>query len=319
MSQEIILHHYWPSPVAHKVRTVLGLKQLSWQSVEIPRIPPKPDLVALTGDYRRTPVMQIGADIYCDSHCIINELEKRFPGSLDPGNRTSHYGFSRWTDGEIFTHAIRIVIGSQVDTIDPDFLADRARLYFGPDWSAQSMAVGVTHSLVQFRTALASMEQTLAQGNSAINGDQLSLSDVYFYYLLWFVRGRYEHGPAMIDEFPLVSEFEKRVEALGHGTETDLDSKQAIEIAMKSEPQDQFPEHTGTNLEPLAASLPQVDNDVSVVPDGDGGDPEVSGKLIHLDSDEIVLRRTLSHNGKESELNVHFPTTGYVLSRKSPT
>ena len=28
---------------------------------------PRPDLMPMTGGYRRTPVMQIGADIYCDT------------------------------------------------------------------------------------------------------------------------------------------------------------------------------------------------------------------------------------------------------------
>jgi glutathione S-transferase len=75
----VILHNYPQSPVAEKARIALGIKGLSWQSVEIPRLAPKPLLTILTGGYRRTPVMQIGADIYCDTQCIIQELERRFP------------------------------------------------------------------------------------------------------------------------------------------------------------------------------------------------------------------------------------------------
>ena len=67
------------SPVSEKVRVVLGLKGLAWKSVEIPRLPPKPNLMPLTGGYRLTPVMQIGADVYSDTKCIIRELERRFP------------------------------------------------------------------------------------------------------------------------------------------------------------------------------------------------------------------------------------------------
>ena len=33
----MILHHYWPSPVAEKVRKVLGIKNARWRSVEILR------------------------------------------------------------------------------------------------------------------------------------------------------------------------------------------------------------------------------------------------------------------------------------------
>ncbi len=76
-ASDIILHNYPQSPVAEKVRTVLGIKGLAWHDVEIPRLPPKPLLTPLTGGYRRTPVMQIGADIFCDSQCIIREIEQR--------------------------------------------------------------------------------------------------------------------------------------------------------------------------------------------------------------------------------------------------
>jgi glutathione S-transferase len=76
---EVIFHHYPPSPFSEKVRVAMGIKKLAWRSVEIPRIPPKPDLMPLTGGYRRTPVMQIGADVYCDTQCILRELQRRFP------------------------------------------------------------------------------------------------------------------------------------------------------------------------------------------------------------------------------------------------
>ena len=76
---ELILHHYPNSPFAEKIRLILGAKKQSWHSVTIPMIMPKPDLVALTGGYRRTPVMQIGADIYCDTALICDVLEHLAP------------------------------------------------------------------------------------------------------------------------------------------------------------------------------------------------------------------------------------------------
>ena len=82
---DIILHHYETSPYSEKVRLGLGLKGLAWASVEIPIIMPKPDLTALTGGYRKTPVLQIGADIYCDSQLIMRELERRYPSRIAGG------------------------------------------------------------------------------------------------------------------------------------------------------------------------------------------------------------------------------------------
>ena len=81
---ELILHHYPTSPFAEKTRLMLGFKQLSWRSVMIPPIMPKPDLTRLTGGYRKTPVLQIGADIYCDSavDCPSPGSRKKHPGAV---------------------------------------------------------------------------------------------------------------------------------------------------------------------------------------------------------------------------------------------
>ena len=129
----IILHNYPQSPVAEKVRVVLGLKNVSWSSVEIPRLPPKPKLTVLTGGYRRTPVMQIGADIYCDSQCIIRELERRHASpSIMPSTDTGlMWSLSRWTDGAFFDLGVKIVLGSAGDNLPKDFAEDRGRLYLG--------------------------------------------------------------------------------------------------------------------------------------------------------------------------------------------
>ena len=61
---ELVLHHYPFSPYAEKIRAMLGYKGIAWKSVQIPPVMPKPDVVALTGGYRKTPILQIGADIY---------------------------------------------------------------------------------------------------------------------------------------------------------------------------------------------------------------------------------------------------------------
>src|SRR5260221_13392170 len=76
---EIILHHYDRSPFSEKVRLVFGLKGVSWRSVDIPRWMPKPELMPLTGGYRKTPVMQIGAHTYCDTRRRLREGRRPLP------------------------------------------------------------------------------------------------------------------------------------------------------------------------------------------------------------------------------------------------
>src|SRR5258708_27009322 len=78
---DLILHHYDFSNFAEKARLMLGFKGLPWRGVEIPPIAPKPKLAPLTGGYRRTPVLQEGADIWCDTNLIARELGRRVPST----------------------------------------------------------------------------------------------------------------------------------------------------------------------------------------------------------------------------------------------
>ncbi len=100
---EIVLHHYWESPYAEKIRRILGFKGIAWRSVVIPMVMPKPDLTALTGGYRKTPVMQIGADVWCDTDAIARELERRVPQpTLFPeGTESLCFMVGPW-QGELF-------------------------------------------------------------------------------------------------------------------------------------------------------------------------------------------------------------------------
>jgi glutathione S-transferase len=62
------------SPFSEKIRAMLGYADLSWQSCMTREMPPRPLLARLAGGYRKIPVAQIGADIFCDSHIIATEI-----------------------------------------------------------------------------------------------------------------------------------------------------------------------------------------------------------------------------------------------------
>jgi len=99
-AQSIILHHYPMSPYSEKIRLAFGLKGIAWHSVIISPMMPRPDLTPMTGGYRRTPVMQVGADIYCDTQLILRTLERLHPQpSL----------FPKQTQGR--GHGTRLVVG----------------------------------------------------------------------------------------------------------------------------------------------------------------------------------------------------------------
>src|SRR5271154_1929195 len=99
-----ILHHYPGSPFAEKIRLILGFKGLHWSSVIIPNIMPKPDVIALTGGYRKTPIWQIGADIYCDTTLIADVIEASAPQpTLYPaGVAGASRILAQWADSTLF-------------------------------------------------------------------------------------------------------------------------------------------------------------------------------------------------------------------------
>ena len=104
---DLILHQYALSPYSKKVISIFAFKNLAWQAVEQPVIAPKPDLTPLTGGYRKIPVLQIGAHIYCDTKLMIREIEKRYPDTplTPPALLGAAELLADWADYRLFSHA----------------------------------------------------------------------------------------------------------------------------------------------------------------------------------------------------------------------
>ena len=304
---QLILHHYPQSPVSEKVRVGLGIKNIAWKSVEIPRIPPKPDLMPLTGGYRRTPVLQSGAEVYCDSHCILREIERRFPepSYYQGSNEGLVWALAAWTDSGLFDLAVKLVLGGAVDQLPADFADDRGRLYFGPSWDLKAFQLDQPHLAAQLRGQLAHLDQLLAAGQSFVLGDRPGLADALTYYLVWFLRGRWQPGPDLLAGFPRIEAWEVRVQALGHGRPSEMTSATALEIARDAEPT------TPASVDPADPQGLQPGQEVTVEPDGDGGDPAVTGRLHVLEKHSVAILRSDERIGR---VCVHFPRVGYRVS-----
>ena len=130
---DIILHHYPASPFGEKVRRILGYKGIAWRSVIIPRMLPKPDVIPLTGGYRKTPILQIGADVFLDTASISRELERRFPSpTLFPaGTQTTAAVLAAWADKILFFDVVGVVFGTLGATVPAEFAADRMKFSDG--------------------------------------------------------------------------------------------------------------------------------------------------------------------------------------------
>ncbi|MFC4273443.1 glutathione S-transferase family protein [Sneathiella chungangensis] len=299
---ELIFHHYDASPFAEKVRSVFGFKGLSWRSVQIPRMMPKPELVPLTGGYRKTPVLQIGAHIYCDTQIIIRELEARHPKpTLFPGNsQFLGWGMSFWTDKLLFSNAAAIVFGTFGDQMPPEFVRDRAE-YSGGGINIEKMKAALPVSLQQFAAMMDWAEQGLTDGRDYFLGSEASLVDFDLYYVTWFA-GRAPEAKKILEGFPNLASWMGRMAAVGHGKPEELTAGEALDIAKG----DDVSGYTGV----VAAGEAKKAGDPVTVAPNDTGRVPVSGELVALNSREIAIRHS---NDIVGEVIIHFPRAGFVV------
>jgi len=301
---DIILHHYDTSPYAEKVRTGLGLKGLAWASVELPQIMPKPNLTALTGGYRKTPVLQIGADIYCGSQLIMRELERRHPTpSFYPAGRGAADALAWWAEKTMFLPAVSIAFAKRPEVLPKGFLEDRAK-FSGRNIDPVVMLAAVPNQLDQLRAHFDWLDQTLADGRSFLQGRAVGLSDLAAYHPVWYLRQNFGSAAAPLDGFPRLLSWAERVAAISHGRRSPMTSEQALDVARTAT---SIAKASTDAKDPIGRKPGQV---VSVTPDDTGRDP-VIGELVTSGIDEIVIRRRDPAIG---EVCVHFPRAGFVVT-----
>ncbi len=304
MSSPIILHHFDESPFSEKIRIVFGLKDIAWTSVRITRIMPRPDLMPMTGGYRRTPVMQIGADIYCDSQCILRELERRFPqpSLLKDGDAGLAWASAMWTDRSFFQNTVNLVFGTFADKVPQEFIADREKLR-GAKFDVAAMTAVIPQMRDQLRTHLQWIELQLGDGRAWLGGDNASLFDVNAYMNVWYVRQNMPNADVLLAEFGHVRAWETRMRAIGHGRRSEISTAEALAIAKAAVPQ------TAEQADPGDPNGRKPGDRVEVMPD-DYGKIKVGGEIVALSPQHIAIRRQDPGAG---EVVVHFPRAGFLV------
>jgi glutathione S-transferase len=298
-----ILHHFEASPFSEKIRLVFGFKDLAWQSCLIPRILPKPDLMPLTGGYRRTPVMQIGADIYCDTQIILRAIEKHVPTPplYPPALMGAPHMLALWSDRAFFETTVRLVFGSLGDKVPQAFIEDRTKLRGAP-FDVEAMAAGVALWRAHFRAHVALIEAQLAHGQDFLFGP-FTAADAHAFMNVWYVRSNLpDQADALLDHAPRTRAWERRLRAIGHGRRVDVSGAQALQIAKDAQPASDVSAHASGTLQPGTPVVVAADEPVKT---------PIEGILVHLSADEIAIRRSDPAVG---DVVVHFPAIGYGVS-----
>ena len=280
------------------------MKQLAWRSVEIPNMMPKPDLMPLTGGYRKTPVMQIGADIYCDTQLIIRELELRYPDRPIVHHGGLSYALAFWSDRPFFQATVPLIFGELGPMIPEAFKKDREKMFPDRPFNYEQMKAAIPMFRDQWRAHVAMINDSLAPECKFLAGNEPQVADAHAFMNVWFFRNTLAAATdALLKEFPAVSAWFERVKAIGHGALTPMDAKEALRIAKES---------TSTAkplVDPYEPNGRKPGDSVSVMPDDYGRDAVV-GELVFSNAHEIAIKRNAPEVG---DVVVHFPRAGFMV------
>lgn len=306
---DIILHHFESSPFSEKVRLILGYKNLAWKSVLIPSLMPKPDVVALTGGYRKTPFMQIGADVYCDTALICDVLEHRqsAPALYPEGIKGIARITAQWADTTLFWASMAYNLSPKgVAYMFADAPPEAAKA-FAEDRG--KMSAGMTRlrsgdAAAAYKSYLRRLANML-ESNTFLLGAAPTVADFAAYHPLWYSRVRVPVMAGILDATPGVLAWMDRMAALGHGRMEKFSSAEAIALAATSTPlsvaDESFQDEHGI---PLGSR-------VTVAAETFG--PETTeGELVAATRMHYTLRRIDERAGT---VHVHFPRIGYVLKK----
>ncbi|MDI1273982.1 glutathione S-transferase family protein [Polaromonas sp.] len=311
---DLILHHYPNSPFSEKIRLIMGYKQLAWKSVVIPALMPKPDVVALTGGYRKTPFMQVGADIFCDSALIADVLEHLQPNPSiypEPGKGLART-LAQWADSTLFWAAMAHNLGPKGAAHMFDGAPPEAARAFGDDRKAMSagmVRLRPADAAAAYKSYLRRLSDMLDE-QPFLLGQVPCIADFAAYHPLWFTRVRTPVVADILQLTPAVLDWMDRMAAIGQGSMEKFDAAQAIAAAAGAEPMvvghgllrdSTFQDEHGI---PLGSR-------VSITAESFGPEP-TEGELIAATRTHYTLSRSDERAGM---LHVHFPRIGYALKK----
>lgn len=301
---DLILHHYPLSPFSEKLRVMLGYAGLPWQSVITREMPPRPQLAALAGGYRKVPVAQIGADVFCDSRTIASEIATL---SGKPELALEHCpvevrDYVAAVDLEVFLACVMVGGTGKLNQRlrESMSLPDLARFFLdriGIGLKAKVKGAGIRGARPRVLRHLGDVEARLQQ--DFLFGAQPNHADFSTYHSLWFIRDM--GGSPVVDGYPKTIAWMQRMKAFGHGQPREISAQQALEIAAASRPRELAEEHR---------QGPLIGKRVSVAPT-DYGQVPTTGLLVAETPSRWVLERAGQGGGR---LHVHLPRTDFSLT-----
>ena len=301
----IILHHYGMSPFSEKIRLMLGYTDLAWQSLPSPEMPPRPNLDPLTGGYRRIPVAQVGADLFCDTRLISEEiaaLTNRPELSALTADADCRAYLERLESDVFWACALSIPFGVTLKQLVRNigvwgtlrFLRDRV----GVGRTARVNTPSPKRASEQFRAHLDDLERRLER--DFLFGEQPSIADFCAYHTLWFQR---EVGALPLPgSLPRVGAWYERMTGFGHGRSEPVSRSDAFSAARDNAPRPVTGDDLDGSDKGRAVSIAPTDYALDAV----------CGILVASSPSRYILAREHDEFGT---VHVHFPRHGFAVTR----
>ncbi len=300
IDETLILHQYGFSPFGEKIRSMLGFTDLSWQAVEVPPQPPRPSLDPMITGYRKSPVAQIGADLFCDTRTISAEVARlsRRPELSPDGRSEADLDYLDRIEGPIFAACLGAIpkakmLWELVTTLGfglPSFLKDRAAL-------GAAGGLDVPSGAEAGRLWNAHLDELNTKLNDGfLGGVGPDLLDFSAYHVLWFFELMSDRKLA--DGRAALGRWQREIAAFGNGRAEAISGESALTIARENEPR------------PLPSTDTGTGKTVRIAPTDYGRD-ETEGLLVGQAADRWIIERKTERCGR---IHVHFPTRGYALT-----
>lgn len=302
---ELILHHYALSPFSEKIRLMLGYTGLAWQSAISPAMPPRPIVDPLAGGYRKIPVAQIGADIFCDTRIISSEIAKLADRPLLTVENCSIeiQEFVQFVDRTAFMatvvsgspkKAMLLLLTHFTPWSAYRFIKDRA----GIQKTSKSKRITAADGLDIMRDFIKELDEKLA-GQAFLFADEPCSADFSTYHVLWF-RDK-TRGNKDLRKLANLSRWWDAMSKFGHGQQVKVKKNAVFKQALAEQPR-QLPGNGDAH--------PLMGKSVQIQPD-DYAQTPTQGTLVFAGKDRWIVARETEDFGT---LHVHFPLLGYEIS-----
>ena len=301
-SKDLILHHYEMSPFSQKIRSMFGYCNMNWCSVLSPAMPPRPNIDPLTGGYRKIPVLQIGADLFCDTRVITTELATLSGNTkLDRDQCTENVqAFVDDVDLRVFfasagssppIKALVTVLKSAGPIGTVKFVKDRMAMIKA---SKVPMPTGAKAQKI-LKPHYLKLEKMLVN-HPFLHGEHPGIADFSAYHVAWLAQ--LTGGKPISKAAKKTKQWYQQITEFGDGERSEIEPEDAFTIARGAEPR-ALPKESDNDK--------RLGKQVTIAPADYGRDP-VTGTLVCATATRWILKRETEDYGT---LHVHFPKAGF--------